>query len=217
METLQFEYRNGQARAGSPSATTGVVGSGNLEVLVEPAELGGACRIEILTAAVGFGPIWQAVWMTSSPPSAAGCCLSINDVGATPAVVSLRLDQAVRSFTGPSHEAQLLRDSARERLLGLLDDGSFREILPLKGWSIPLRQLDTPAAFDDGIIVGRGTLDGNPVLVAAQEGGFMGGAVGEVHGAKLADCWSAPSTSGRPPSCCWSNPAACACTRPTPA
>ena len=48
-----------------------------------------------------------------------------------------------------------------------------------------LRQLDTPAAFDDGIIVGRGTLDGM-VLVAAQEGGFMGGAVGEVHGAKLA-------------------------------
>jgi malonate decarboxylase beta subunit len=78
-------------------------------------------------------------------------------------------------------------DSARERLLGLLDDGSFREILPPteRVVSPHLRQLDTPAAFDDGIIVGRGTLDGNPVLVAAQEGGFMGGAVGEVHGAKL--------------------------------
>ena len=78
-------------------------------------------------------------------------------------------------------------DSARERLLGLLDDGSFREILPPteRVVSPHLRQLDTPAAFDDGIIVGRGTLDGNPVLIAAQEGGFMGGAVGEVHGAKL--------------------------------
>ncbi|HVI38988.1 MAG TPA: biotin-independent malonate decarboxylase subunit beta, partial [Gaiellales bacterium] len=78
-------------------------------------------------------------------------------------------------------------DSARERLLGLLDDGSFREILPPteRVVSPHLRQLDTPAAFDDGIIVGGGTLDGNPVLVAAQEGGFMGGAVGEVHGAKL--------------------------------
>ncbi len=29
-------------------------------------------------------------------------------------------------------------------------------------------------------------LDGMPVLAAAQEGGFMGGAVGEVHGAKIA-------------------------------
>ena len=35
------------------------------------------------------------------------------------------------------------------------------------------------------MIVGRGTLDGKRVLVAAQEGRFMGGAFGEVHGAKL--------------------------------
>lgn len=77
--------------------------------------------------------------------------------------------------------------SARERLLGLLDEGSFQEILPPSARisSPHLRQLDTPAAFDDGIIVGKGLLDGKPVLAAAQEGGFMGGAVGEVHGAKL--------------------------------
>jgi malonate decarboxylase beta subunit len=77
--------------------------------------------------------------------------------------------------------------SARERLAGLLDRGSFTEFLPPteRVTSPHLRQLDTPAAFDDGIVVGEGTLDGRPVLVAAQEGGFMGGAVGEVHGAKL--------------------------------
>jgi malonate decarboxylase beta subunit len=44
---------------------------------------------------------------------------------------------------------------------------------------------DLPRAFDDGMIVGPGRLDGKPVLVAAQEGRFMGGAFGEVHGAKL--------------------------------
>ena len=44
---------------------------------------------------------------------------------------------------------------------------------------------DLPEQFDDGIVVGRGRLDGTPVLVAAQEGRFMGGAFGEVHGAKL--------------------------------
>jgi malonate decarboxylase beta subunit len=77
--------------------------------------------------------------------------------------------------------------SARERLLGLLDPASFIEIMPPteRVVSPHLRQLDTPAAFDDGIIVGHGTLAGHKVLVAAQEGGFMGGAVGEVHGAKL--------------------------------
>lgn len=77
--------------------------------------------------------------------------------------------------------------SARERVLGLLDDGSFREILPPgeRVLSPHLLQLDTPAAFDDGIVVGEGLLAGRKVLIAAQEGGFMGGAVGEVHGAKL--------------------------------
>lgn len=80
------------------------------------------------------------------------------------------------------HEA-----SARERVDLLLDRGSFREILPpsARMTSPHLARLDTPAAFDDGIVIGEGTLDGRPVLIAAQEGGFMGGAVGEVHGAKL--------------------------------
>jgi malonate decarboxylase beta subunit len=35
------------------------------------------------------------------------------------------------------------------------------------------------------VAIGRATLDGRSVFVAAQEGGFMGGGVGEVHGAKL--------------------------------
>lgn len=77
--------------------------------------------------------------------------------------------------------------SARERLIGILDGGSFHEFLPPseRVRSPHLALLDTPAAFDDGIIVGGGALNGRPVLAAAQEGGFMGGAVGEVHGAKL--------------------------------
>ena len=48
-----------------------------------------------------------------------------------------------------------------------------------------LAQLGVPAAFDDGIAIGRATLNGRTVFVAAQEGAFMGGGVGEVHGAKL--------------------------------
>jgi malonate decarboxylase beta subunit len=77
--------------------------------------------------------------------------------------------------------------SARERVSGLLDANSFHEFLPPSARVVSphLLQLDTPAAFDDGVIVGEGKLDGHKVLVAAQEGGFMGGAVGEVHGAKL--------------------------------
>lgn len=77
--------------------------------------------------------------------------------------------------------------SARERLDALLDPGSFHEFLPPQDrvTSPHLKALGSPAAFDDGVAVGRGAIDGRSVLVAAQEGAFMGGAVGEVHGAKI--------------------------------
>lgn len=77
--------------------------------------------------------------------------------------------------------------SARERVDGLLDPGTFREILPPMDRVVSphLVALDLPAAFDDGVVIGSGKLEGRPVLVAAQEGEFMGGAVGEVQGAKL--------------------------------
>jgi malonate decarboxylase beta subunit len=80
-----------------------------------------------------------------------------------------------------------LETGGRNRILGLLDEGSFVEFLgPTARVTSPhLHVLDMPVAFDDGVAVGQGRMNGRTVLVAAQEGGFMGGAVGEVHGAKL--------------------------------
>jgi len=77
--------------------------------------------------------------------------------------------------------------SARNRITALLDARSFEEFIgPEEGVTSPhLLQFDLTVAFDDGIVVGRGRLDGKLVLVAAQEGRFMGGSIGEVHGAKL--------------------------------
>jgi malonate decarboxylase beta subunit len=76
---------------------------------------------------------------------------------------------------------------ARERIAALFDADSFREWLPpaLRVMSPHLAQLGVPAAFDDGVAVGEARLDAHRVFVAAQEGEFMGGGVGEVHGAKL--------------------------------
>lgn len=77
--------------------------------------------------------------------------------------------------------------SARERLARIVDPGSFHEWLgPTQRLTSPhLAQLGVPSSFDDGVAIGRAMLGGHPVFVAAQEGEFMGGGVGEVHGAKL--------------------------------
>ncbi|WP_456779774.1 biotin-independent malonate decarboxylase subunit beta [Bradyrhizobium sp. USDA 3315] len=77
--------------------------------------------------------------------------------------------------------------SARQRIDALVDTGSFAEFIgpEQREMSPHLAIFDLPEQFDDGIVIGRGRLDGSPVLVAAQEGRFMGGAFGEVHGAKL--------------------------------
>ena len=80
-----------------------------------------------------------------------------------------------------------LEATARQRIRGLLDPASFTEMLPptARVVSPHLQQVDAPCAFDDGAVVGRGLCGGRPVLLAAEEGGFMGGAVGEVHGQSL--------------------------------
>src|SRR6478752_1386490 len=77
--------------------------------------------------------------------------------------------------------------SARTRLELLLDAGSFVEFIGPEQREVSphLKIFDLPEQFDDGIVVGHGRLGGAPVFVAAQEGRFMGGAFGEVHGAKL--------------------------------
>ncbi|KXV56615.1 malonate decarboxylase subunit beta [Acetobacter senegalensis] len=85
------------------------------------------------------------------------------------------------------NEPSWYESSARARINGLLDAGSFSEILGPqdKIMSPHLALFDLPPAFDDGMIIGRGLIDGRPVAVAAQEGQFMGGTFAEVSGAKL--------------------------------
>lgn len=91
------------------------------------------------------------------------------------------------STVGSTLSASYLESNARERIAQVFDAGSFEEFLPPSKRIISphLGQLDAPVSFDDGVVVGRAMLNGAKVFAAAQEGGFMGGAVGEVHGAKL--------------------------------
>ncbi|HJV27336.1 MAG TPA: malonate decarboxylase acyl carrier protein [Aromatoleum sp.] len=92
----RFEIKLPAQPAGARrTALCGVVSSGNLEVLVERGGDDAACTIEVNTSAHGFREIWEAVLADfAKRHSAGGLRIAINDAGATPAVVSLRLDQA---------------------------------------------------------------------------------------------------------------------------
>ena len=98
METLSYRHETNQPAAGSrPMAIVGVVASGNLEVLAERVLPPTECQVEISTAAEGFGAVWALVvadFVERRSPG--GLRLSINDGGARPDTVSLRLAQAVR-------------------------------------------------------------------------------------------------------------------------
>ncbi len=101
-----------------------------------------------------------------------------------------------------THEdASWFQATARQRVDGLLDPGSFEEYLgPAERVQSPhLSLFDLPSAFDDGVVIGRGKLDGRDVLLAAQEGQFMGGTFGEVSGAKIVGLLRAARDHGELP------------------
>lgn len=85
-------------------------------------------------------------------------------------------------------DSRFIELSARERAKGLLDAGTYREMLGpfeyiMSPWLEP--QGIVPAA-DDGMVVAKGTIGGKPSVVIAIEGTFQGGSMGEVSGAKMA-------------------------------
>lgn len=98
LETLDFRFDGVRTVPAFAPVLVGVVGSGNLEVMLEP-DTGAGCAVRVQTSARGFAPIWQAVLDDfHRRHGLSGVRVSINDMGATPAVVSLRLDQAVQEL-----------------------------------------------------------------------------------------------------------------------
>ena len=97
------------------------------------------------------------------------------------------------STVATSQAAPVLHDSfielsARERARALLDAGTFRELLGpfdrIESPWLPLQGIVCQA--DDGCVIARGTIDGEPAVVAAIESAFQGGSIGEVSGSKIA-------------------------------
>lgn len=101
----------------------------------------------------------------------------------------------------PEAMAKRRRDnklSARERVAGLLDEGSFRESGSLVE---PLRETEWNAnlvAPADGVITGSGLIEGRPVLVYASDFTVHGGSAGKHGSLKQARLVERASLQGNP-------------------
>ena len=96
MEHLSFDFGPFPPRSQPVSTVVvGVVGSGNMEALCEPTPLDGRMRIVVHSSIRGFGETWKAVLGDfAQRVKLPDVLVTINDAGATPAVVGLRLSQA---------------------------------------------------------------------------------------------------------------------------
>jgi malonate decarboxylase delta subunit len=94
MELIELDYP--ARRQVTRKAHVGVVGSGDLEVLLEPAQ-GESSHVRVRTSVDGFLYTWKAVLDRFFSKYDGAVRIEINDAGATPGSVLLRLEQAVET------------------------------------------------------------------------------------------------------------------------
>ncbi|MCU1226294.1 MAG: malonate decarboxylase, beta subunit [Edaphobacter sp.] len=93
--------------------------------------------------------------------------------------------------------------NGRARAQSLLDEGTGKELVgPFDRVESPwLPMQDAVPQADDGCIVLKGRIAGNPVVLISLEGAFQGGSIGEVSGAKMTaalDLATRDSSAGTP-------------------
>src|SRR3954466_15322675 len=96
-------------------------------------------------------------------------------------------DEAIHAGSARAVEAQHAKGkmTARERILALLDEGSFVETDALARHRAHDFGVDRNRPYGDGVVTGYGTVDGRPVCVFSQDVAVFGGSLGEVYGEKI--------------------------------
>ncbi|MET3105636.1 malonate decarboxylase delta subunit [Oxalobacteraceae bacterium GrIS 2.11] len=98
MENLSYEFAGAKlAPALQQQVMVGVVGSGDLEVLIEAHT--DTIQINVCTSVDGMAGRWQSLMQrVFDGGTLPAMRVDINDFGATPGVVRLRLDQALEEL-----------------------------------------------------------------------------------------------------------------------
>ena len=95
MEQLTFTYP-AKAAVVASRVHVGVVASGDLEVLLEPSPQPQS-QVTVTTSVDGFGAVWKNVLDRFFSRFNGAVDIEINDFGATPGLVMLRLEQAAEA------------------------------------------------------------------------------------------------------------------------
>jgi propionyl-CoA carboxylase beta chain len=111
-----------------------------------------------------------------------------------------RRDTALVEMAARAHEKQSARgrQSARDRIDQLLDEGSFVELDALARHRSTDFGLDANRPLGDGVITGYGTIDGRQVCVFSQDFSVFGGSLGQVYGEKITKVMDLAIKSGVP-------------------
>lgn len=97
-----------------------------------------------------------------------------------------RLEQATKidpKITQKQHDRGKL--TARERIVALLDPGSFTEYDAFVVHRTSVFGMERQKPLGDAVVTGHGTIDGRPVCVFAQDFTVFGGSLGEVVAEKI--------------------------------
>src|SRR6201997_2686856 len=88
--------------------------------------------------------------------------------------------------------------TARERILGLLDEESFVELDALARHRSTNFGLQDKRPLGDGVVTGYGTIDGREVCIFSQDVSVFGGSLGGVYGEKIVKVQELAIKPGRP-------------------
>ena len=90
------------------------------------------------------------------------------------------------------------KQTARERIDLLLDEGSFIEFDAFARHRSTNFGLQANRPYGDGVVTGYGTVDGREVCVFSQDVAVFGGSLGEVYGEKIVKVMDFALRTGRP-------------------
>ncbi|WP_430785402.1 acyl-CoA carboxylase subunit beta [Virgibacillus flavescens] len=90
------------------------------------------------------------------------------------------------------------KKTARERIDYLLDNNTFVELNPFMEHRETDYGMDSSTAKGEGVVTGYGKINGKPIYLFAQDFTVYGGALGEMHGKKIAAVMDLAAKNGVP-------------------